>query len=265
MMGNQKKIFNLHSVANLFTKFNHFSFSGRKNIVCIHGYRESSISFSKRIQPLSKLFSEKYSLKPLFPNAPFPLTPNEEKISEDKKIYTWYYSEQVHFKEKEFPREDVKNRLSVETLEYHGFQTSKAFFENFLSQNQDIVAIFAFSQGAVLATHLLIQAYEKKLKADLLRNLKCCILIGGIGKPLPSNPELSDVFDYAQGRKKIDVPVLIAQGKNDGIVTMAQSQSLMNYFKDVDFWEHYGKHEVPIKGADINRYKCFMDKYLKEC
>ena len=216
---------------------------------------ENSVSFSNRIKSLSKVLSEAYSLKFLFPNAPFLLTPPQNKVPDEEKQYSWFDSD---------VDEKVKKRLAQERGEYKGFQTTQTSFESFLSHHDNVVAIFAFSQGAVLTKLLLIQACEKKLKVDLLKNLKCCILLGGLGRPLPSNSELANVLDYAEGRKQIEVPVMIVKGKNDGIVTREQAESLEKYFKNYQVWEHNGKHEIPKKKEDILKYMQFLDIHLKK-
>ena len=112
-----------------------------------------------------------------------------------------------------------------------------------------------------MTTLLLIQGMEKKLQCNLIENLKCCILVSGLGSPIPSNSEVNAI-DYAFGRKQINIPTLFVLGKKDEYITKEQTEKLMKYYKEVEVYEHDGKHYVPAKKEDLEVYYKFLDKYI---
>ena len=89
-------------------------------------------------------------------------------------------------------------------------------------------------------------------------------MISGLGKPMPNNNEIENISLYYEGRKSIEIPVLLVRGKKDEFITKDQNEALCKYFKNYELWEHEGKHFVPSKKEDLLIYKNFLDKYLKE-
>ena len=231
----------------------------KKYLLCLHGFNQNSISFCKRIKVLTKFLESTYSIDFLFPNAPYLLS--DAPLSEEEKLYGWLYFDES---DKALNSEKIKEKFTQETIEYLGFPGSQAVIESFLANYENIIGILAFSQGALLATLILIQAYEKKLKGNLLKNLKFVVLISGLGKPMPSNGDVENVREYAEGRRKIEVPVLIVRGVKDEYITKEQTESLFKYYSNYEVWEHEGKHFVPSKKEDLQIYKKFLDQYLKK-
>lgn len=230
-----------------------------QQILCLHGYTQNKTIFSKRMKVLSNTLSEIYNLEFLYPNAPFLLNPNKEVASEEEKLFGWLYFDE---EDKLLNKEKIKEWFSKDIIEYKGFSASQMLLETYIKCYDNIVCLLGFSQGALIATLLLIQAAEKKLNCDLLRNLKCCILISGLGSPTPSNEEISSIKEYSLGIKQINVPVLIVIGKNDDYITKQQSESLFKYFKNYEVYEHDGKHYVPSKKEDLQVYSKFLEKNL---
>ena len=232
----------------------------KKQVLCLHGFSQNSLKFSKKLKPLAKFFSDNYSIELLFPNAPFPLFAPDEPISDEEKPYAWLTFHQNLIG---LPIEKVREFFSQETIEILGFGTSQAFLEDFLLKNENIIGILAFSQGAVLTTFLLIQAMEKRLKVDLLKKLKFCLLISGLGTKNPVIREIGEVVgEYANGKRKVDVPVMLVHGKKDEFIETEGAERMREYFSNYEEWEHEGKHFVPVKKEDLLIYKKFLDKYL---
>ena len=230
-------------------------------MLCLHGFAENSISFSKRIQTVSKPIEDKYNVKFIFPIAPFLLDPSQTSSPEEVKQYGWLY---LNENEKLTDVETNKQNLNLETIEIKGLSTSHKLLEDFIkSINGTIECILGFSQGASMTNLFLIQAMEKKLKSDILKHLKCCILISGVGAPLPSNVELAHVKHYASRKKQINIPALVMIRKKDQYVKRELNEKLANFYKDYEIYEHEGKHTVPYKSEDIAVYMKFLDKYLK--
>ena len=232
----------------------------KRSVLCLHGFTQNSLVFSKRIKVISKTLEDRYNLKSIFPNAPFLLNPNQESSPQEEKQYGWLYFDE---NDKLLNAEKIIECFQRDILEYKGYLTSQQTLETFIACYNNIECIIAFSQGALVATLFLIQAIEQKTKSDFLKNLKCCLLISGLGTPIPSNSELEDVKDYFSGKKQINIPVLIVLGKKDEYVSRKQTENLMKYYSNYEIYEHEGKHFVPSKKEDLSVYIKFLDKYFK--
>ena len=232
-----------------------------RSVLFLHGFAQNAIFFSKQVKVFSNSIEKKFNLKFIFPNAPFLLDPNQESIQEETKQYGWlYFDEDNKLTDMEMNRQYFEKSF----IEYKGFKTTQKTLEEFIiGSNCSIECLIGFSQGALVVNLFLIQAVEKKLQIDLLKYLKCCILISGIGSPLPLNSELEHVKEYACGKKHINVPVLIIIGKKDQYVKRELTEKLAKYYSNYEIYEHEGMHIVPSRIEDIDAYIKFLDKYIK--
>ena len=233
--------------------------SDKKYFLCIHGYCESSVSFSKRIKPVTDMLNESYAIDSLVPTGTVLLNEGEA-IPEEEKLYGWLYLEEP----KLTPMVRVKEILAAnETYDFPGYPISQSAIETLVSTHPNITGILAFSQGTLFTLMLLIQACERKLKVDLLKNFKCIILFCGLGRPIPKNEGFEVAREYAEGKKQVEVPTLLVFGKKDETVTNGQTEALKRYFRNFEVWEHEGRHNVSTKKEDLDAYGKFFDRYLK--
>lgn len=165
----------------------------------------------------------------------------------------------------------------------------------FATENK-IEAIFAFSQGSLLSIMLSILIEFDCEYKKLFKDLKCVIICAGFFDPFPTNKELSEYkdkikhclytnktnesnkanndehncnnvksFDNESNQSDlitITVPVLNVFGETDEFIKPEKSKQIEKLFKNVQSFNHAGKHFIPSSKADIEKYVEFLEKYL---
>jgi hypothetical protein len=127
---------------------------------------------------------------------------------------------------------------------------------------------------------------------ELFKDLKCFILCAGFLDPFPINNEMLEHkekikrilvannnfnnFNNKNENEKneksaaenneyiISVPVLNIFGEADEIIKPEKSKNVEMIFKNVESFNHPGKHFIPSGKPDIEKYVCFLEKYLNQ-
>ncbi len=114
---------------------------------------------------------------------------------------------------------------------------------------------------------------------ELFKHLKCFILCAGCLDPYPNNKELLEhkdrinkvLFENNNNSEEdtcdnkdfvISIPILNVFGEADEIIKPERSKNSEKLYKSVESFNHLGKHFIPSKKPDIDRYVSFLEKFL---
>lgn len=173
---------------------------------------------------------------------------------------------------------DSHDFFTKKEVEYIGLQETLAFLNKLSIENQ-IDAIFGFSQGAFISLFISILMEIDPEYKEAFKNLKCLILSAGFLDPYPTNKEFIVDKDLIQSillEKKdsaalnnklnfaISIPMLNVIGVRDDIIVKEKSQNISRLFKECEILYHDGDHIVPCGNIHIETYVKFLEKYLNK-
>lgn len=124
---------------------------------------------------------------------------------------------------------------------------------------------------------------------DLFKDLKCFILCAGFLDPFPNNNEMlvhkeiikrilvekNNNFNKNKNENEnnetsaaenndylIGLPILNIFGEADEIIKPEKSKNIEKICRNVESFNHAGKHFIPSAKLDIEKYVSFLEKYL---
>ena len=218
--------------------------SMKKNVLLLHGNRQTGHLLLGRLEKLRKRIWKEYQLGIVAPDAPFPhpeaeaeaTTTTTTEASTATGLKTWWN----------------RNKNDYEGLD----QTLATILEEVgdgQNDDNDIVGIMGFSQGARL-THLLALLHTADPQ-NWFPNLKFVILVAGYDAPIPDHFPLQET-------QQIKVPSLHVWGKADPLISPEQSDAVTKDYNNPCTYEHDGKHYVPTKAADLKVFMNFIEQSI---
>ena len=148
-----------------------------------------------------------------------------------------------------------------------------------LAKENQIDAIFGFSQGAFLSLFISVLIELEQEYKEIFKDIKCLILSAGFLDPYPTNKELIIYKELIQSillEKKdssvfrdcnyfsIKIPMLNVIGIRDDIIVKEKSENISRLFKETETLYRKEDHVVPCKLKDIDIYVRFLEKYLNK-
>jgi hypothetical protein len=209
-----------------------------KKILLLHGNRQTGQLLLGRLDPFRKRLGKELEVELIAPDAPFELAFDSQKGEKGNSLQlTWW---ERH-----------------ETI-YQGLEETLDLFKSPSWNDDDIIGIMGFSQGARLL-HLLLILRQNQATTNnsdiptspLLPCLKFVILVSGYDAPLPDN------FPW-QEPGRIALPSLHVFGENDSLILPEQSKTLMDKYIRPHAHSHRGSHFVPTKKPDVDIYMDFI-------
>ena len=120
------------------------------------------------------------------------------------------------------------------------------------NEHPDVVGLFCFSMGSMLALHL--AAHAAKNNDSPFSWIKI-ILAASAPYPKPDSP-LMDCLPC-----KCEIPVLFVIGTKDEIAPPDSQRQYLPSFPNATVFEHDGGHYIPASRAYIQNYIDFFQKY----
>ncbi|KRX05925.1 hypothetical protein PPERSA_01003 [Pseudocohnilembus persalinus] len=226
-------------------------------ILAIHGYMQTVEVFKDRLSAFEKYLKSpkkgNFNVEIVYAQAPHKVQPFENQ-DQNQEGFGW-----LTIKNWE---KDSQNPEA----EFVGFKESFDSVKKVLEQNQDIDVILGFSQGAQFAALMVAHIIESE-QQNLLKNLKGIFLASGVGSPMAGNLYFVKKYSYSQiSDVKIKLHQFHCMGKQDEIIANWRSEKLMEMFdsKNQTKYVHEGKHFIPTKKADMEKFRDFFRNTLKD-
>jgi len=198
-----------------------------KKILLLHGNRQTGQVLLGRLDRFRRKLLEELEIEFKAPDAPFEVPGDGEAVQ-----FTWW-------------------ELHENT--YSGLEEALKLFDSPTWNDDDIIGIMGFSQGARLLHLLLLM--RNSPTSTLLPGLKFAILASGYDAPLPDNLCIS-------ATERIELPSLHIFGENDTLILPEQSKALMEKYWNPIEHSHPGRHFIPAKKSDVEIYIEFIRSTL---
>jgi len=212
------------------------SMSRKLKILCLHGYRQSEISFREKTGGLRK------GLKSL---AEFEFIRAPHAVHNEEQSYSWFYSNPA--------THDILTYNCLDSsTEDPGFDESVQFILDHVSKNGPYDGILAFSQGACLTSMLCSMKGAESALADL----SFVMLFNGFRSRITKHDKYyTDTIDTVRS--------LHVYGQTDEVIPVDMSEKLVTSFHDPVKFMHPGGHFVPSSAPVRNFCKEFLHEQLK--
>ncbi|XP_054157707.1 esterase OVCA2-like [Oppia nitens] len=202
-------------------------------VLCLHGYRQTSVAFKSKSGGFRKLLKNKLDF--VFIDGPHlvPTGPQNPDGTDDSR--SWWFSDVDPDYFSSAQESDICKGFdqSVDLIR-HTFETQGPFD-----------GILGFSQGSALVALICCLKQLKEFNYDL----KFVVLVAGFQSLSASHLKLFDRLDS----QLIDIPSLHIIGESDQVIAKEKSVKLSNIFKNPYIVYHSGGHLVPSNSS--NRQK----------
>ncbi|EDO38112.1 predicted protein [Nematostella vectensis] len=214
--------------------------SARKclKILCIHGYRQSASSCKDKLGAFRKSL-KKLPLEFVYITAPnkIPKTITGEEAGPDNDEYGWWFSKP----------DDSYDPLSPTEL-CKGFDSSIDLIHKTFKEQGPFDGVFAFSQGACLASILCA------MKDQGLLDFRFAILVAAFkSRSATHSNYYSDI---------ISCPTLHVYGDTDSVIPKENSEDLVKCFANPMTLNHTGGHFVPAASQQKKVYLEFLGNFI---
>lgn len=241
------------------------STSRRKQILLLHGNRQTGQILLGRMEKLKKILSRELGLEFVAPDSPHLFFDESDLANGDANgdgtedlnqwQRTWWH------------RKDNT---------YQGLEKSVSMLDKLWNEDdREFVAIFGFSQGSRLA-HL-ISILHTITNGEAFPGLKCLVHVSGYGdRPRPDNfcalldnhrwkgnlsssmlEKLNDE-NYNFDDIRISQSSIHVMGEADTLIPLKSSKALLKWYLQPSVYSHPGSHFVPVKKHDIEKYVNFF-------
>ena len=202
-------------------------------ILCLHGYRQTSVTFREKTGSFRKALKKKAEFE--YITAPLVVPLNE---GESESGCSWWFTRE----EDSFSSRD-KSAITK------GYDDSLAVIAKAVEENGPFDGLMGFSQGGAMAGLLCGMMQQNLVKYPF----KFAILISAF-------KSLADPHQkyYAE---KIAIPTLHVFGKTDQVIPKEMSEEFLQYFNSPTTYIHAGGHFVPATGEAKRAYIDFLDRF----
>merc|ERR1711973_721937 len=208
-------------------------------ILCLHGYRQNDITFREKLGAFRKMVGKYCEFT--FVTAPHPVLPmGHEDINQDQRGW-WFSRENDYFKADDATDCDK------------GFESSLGMIERTFQLHGPFDGIFAFSQGAALASLMCLMKERKELAPAI--DFKFAIMVASF-KSLSSK----HAKWYGPEAMRVTLPTLHVIGAEDRVIKKQLSEELLPLFEGATILSHPGGHFVPARVHQKQSYFRFLHK-----
>jgi predicted esterase len=203
--------------------------SSSGQVLLLHGNRQTGQLLLGRLEKIRKRLRNELNLEVVAPDAPFSCEENGTS-----ELRTWW------------------NRVDND---YQGLDQTLEVLQQEQGNHENLVGIMGFSQGARLA-HLLALLHTNNPQ-KWFPKLQFVLLFAGYDAPLPDH-HLPEPFTTTS----ISVASLHVWGLQDPLILPEQSEAVTKDYLEPQTFVHDGKHHVPTKAPDIQRYMDFIQQSI---
>ncbi|KAG2171507.1 hypothetical protein INT43_008233 [Umbelopsis isabellina] len=220
-------------------------------ILCLHGYTQNAITFSKKTAVLRKALKDVAELvyvtgphkvlEPEFLTVEERQAAAEQDVSEELMPYAWFFGR----------KDDDK---------YQGFEESIEFLRDVMIKQGPFDGVFGFSQGAAMAALLCGMLENRDVLPGLIpadfnhEPFRFAIICAGF---------LSRATDHQPLVEKIvQSPSFHIIGELDTLVAPERMSALAEKFHQPYIFKHAGGHFVPTNAASRNTLKEWISKFV---
>ncbi|KAH8548904.1 serine hydrolase FSH [Umbelopsis sp. PMI_123] len=220
-------------------------------ILCLHGYTQNAITFSKKTAVLRKALKDVAELvyvtaphkvlEPEFMTVEERQAAAEQEVSEELMPYAWFFGR----------KDDDK---------YEGFEDSVEFIKDVMIKQGPFDGVFGFSQGAAMASLLCAMLEHRDALPGLIPDnfvqakfLFSIICAGFVSRATAHQP----LFDNI-----IQTPSLHIIGELDTLVAPERMLALSERFNKPAIFRHAGGHFVPTNAAGRNTIKEYIGRFV---
>ncbi|KAL5249365.1 hypothetical protein ACHWQZ_G018282 [Mnemiopsis leidyi] len=210
--------------------------SRKLRILCLHGYRQSEVSFREKTGGLRK------ALKSL---ADFEFIRAPHSVHEEENSYSWFYSNPA-------THHILTYNCLDSSTEDPGFDDSVKYILHHISDNGPYDGVMAFSQGACLTSMLCTM----KRTEPALSQLSFVMLFNGFRSRITKHDKYyTDLIDTVRS--------LHVYGETDEVIPLEMSEKLVSSFQNPIKFIHPGGHFVP-SSAPVRKFcKEFLLEQIK--
>ncbi|WVF65802.1 hypothetical protein IAT40_000539 [Kwoniella sp. CBS 6097] len=145
---------------------------------------------------------------------------------------------------------------------YKRFDETVAYLHDFLSKNEPFDGIMGFSQGAGMAALLSAMLEKPGLHPNFpaeppLPKFKFAIFVGGF-LPKAESHDFTPYFPLPS-----TLPTLHVSGKNDTLITIERSQTLVDKCENARLELHDGGHYTPSKASWRHFFNAYISSFAE--
>lgn len=215
-------------------------------ILCIHGYRQNSVSFRQKLGAFRKACGKRAEF--VFIDAPH-LVPTKDALTEEKTEMEeekseergWWFSAE---------EEILSFNALEESLICPGFEASLEAIRRAESALGSFDGILGFSQGAAMVGLYLADNPQF--------SFKFVIYVASFKSKSEAHRHLYDAS------RQISIPSLHVFGDTDLVIPKPLSLNFLDTCKDPQTLNHPGGHFVPAAGPQKKVFNAFLDEMLSK-